>query len=323
MRKANLKHGQRVMRVALRHPIAMVALPAALLLVCHLGGERGLVIAVVLLTAALGGFRFRRGGTRHEDPCVLPGAEAFDVCLEKRLCAEPRARTGCVLIRPNRAEVLARELGKDRYDRLLRLLAAQLRPALREDDAIARIDRNTLAVALFSGARLTLESIIQTALRLQRRLDMPIEFDAGLVQVGTRIGFGLSRENDTAMSLVGRTRAALEEAGPGAMRCASENAPACDQLAIDLACDLPNAFAEGQIKAFYQPQFCTETDVLSGVEALARWQHPRYGLLGPGQFLQTVVAANMIGALTEPSYRTRSGRSAIGTGPDWWCLGLR
>ena len=315
MRRANLEQGLKALRAALRHPLTMVALPIAMLLVSHLGGEPGLLVAAVLVSTALAAIHIGRGDgeARHEDLRVLPGAEVFGACLEKRLRAEPRARVACLLIRPDPAEALAREPFRNQ----LRLLAAQLRPALRDDDAIARVDRDTLAVALCPDARLALEATIQTALRLQRRLDVPADSGAGFGQTGTRIGFALSRENDTAMCLVGRARAALETAGPGAIRCASGNTPACDELAIDLARDLPVAFAEGQIGAFYQPQFCTDTDVLSGVEALARWKHPRYGLLGPGQFLDTVVAADMMGALTEAmlSHALR----ALG---DWDRIGL-
>lgn len=295
MARAKLEHGQRVMRAALRHPLAMVALPIAMLLVSRLGGEPGLIVAAILVPVAVGAIHFRREGEWHEGLGALPGAHAFEAYLDKMLRPEPRARTGCLLIRPDRAAALA----GDRYDRLLRLLAAQLRPALRDDDVIARIDRDTLAVALSPGARLTLESIIQTALRLQRRLDMPVDPGAGLVRVETRIGLALSAANDTATTLAERARAALDAAGPGAIRCASGNAPSCDELAVDLARDLPGTFAENRIEAFFQPQFCTETGALSGVEALARWHHPHHGLLGPGQFLKTIAAADMTGALTD------------------------
>ncbi|NKF33465.1 EAL domain-containing protein, partial [Pseudomonas sp. BGM005] len=37
--------------------------------------------------------------------------------------------------------------------------------------------------------------------------------------------------------------------------------------------------------AFFQPQFNANTLDIAGVEALARWDHPRKGLLGPNAFL--------------------------------------
>ena len=53
---------------------------------------------------------------------------------------------------------------------------------------------------------------------------------------------------------------------------------------------LPDAFrhglSRGELVAHFQPQTCVATGRVLGFEALARWNHPKQGLLGPGQFLQ-------------------------------------
>src|SRR5690606_21132888 len=36
---------------------------------------------------------------------------------------------------------------------------------------------------------------------------------------------------------------------------------------------------------YYQPQFCLATGIVSGVEVLARWEHPTHGLLPPSTFI--------------------------------------
>ncbi|MNM99285.1 Phytochrome-like protein cph2 [compost metagenome] len=47
----------------------------------------------------------------------------------------------------------------------------------------------------------------------------------------------------------------------------------------------------------YQPKVCFEGNLV-GVEALVRWQHPRLGLLAPGQFLPMIEQAGMLATLT-------------------------
>lgn len=49
--------------------------------------------------------------------------------------------------------------------------------------------------------------------------------------------------------------------------------------------------------AYFQPKTSLEGDLL-GVEALARWQHPRHGLLSPGSFMSAVEHAGLLGFLT-------------------------
>jgi EAL domain-containing protein (putative c-di-GMP-specific phosphodiesterase class I) len=42
----------------------------------------------------------------------------------------------------------------------------------------------------------------------------------------------------------------------------------------------------GELRVVYQPIFELSTNRVMGVEALVRWQHPRRGLLAPGEFLE-------------------------------------
>src|SRR3546814_12330844 len=54
-------------------------------------------------------------------------------------------------------------------------------------------------------------------------------------------------------------------------------------LAIDeeqLETDLRLALHRGEIGIVFQPQYAMTDDRLTGVEALARWNHPKLGLLG-------------------------------------------
>jgi len=50
--------------------------------------------------------------------------------------------------------------------------------------------------------------------------------------------------------------------------------------------NIDNAIANGHIKVFYQPVVSTQNGFVCGLEALARWQDPQYGLLPPGAFIE-------------------------------------
>ena len=59
-------------------------------------------------------------------------------------------------------------------------------------------------------------------------------------------------------------------------------APAPSQL---VAAELQRAIAQGELVLYYQPQVPLRRGGPLGVEALVRWQHPRFGLLPPSDFV--------------------------------------
>ena len=64
---------------------------------------------------------------------------------------------------------------------------------------------------------------------------------------------------------------------------------------------LEHAISHGEIEAHYQPKHAHTADGLRlmGAEALARWRHPRLGLLAPAKFFDDLEAGGLESALTE------------------------
>ena len=58
------------------------------------------------------------------------------------------------------------------------------------------------------------------------------------------------------------------------------------QLKQYIVNSIDNAIANNHIKVYYQPVVSTRTGEIVGLEALARWIDPRYGLLPPGAFIE-------------------------------------
>ncbi len=56
-------------------------------------------------------------------------------------------------------------------------------------------------------------------------------------------------------------------------------------VALALEADLRNAFVRGEIEPFFQPIVNLKTGAVAGFEALARWRHPKRGLVPPDEFL--------------------------------------
>jgi EAL domain-containing protein (putative c-di-GMP-specific phosphodiesterase class I) len=62
-------------------------------------------------------------------------------------------------------------------------------------------------------------------------------------------------------------------------------APVGGDTILELERQLRRAIDGDELRVLYQPIVAVRSGVITGVEALVRWEHPERGLLGPGEFI--------------------------------------
>ena len=67
--------------------------------------------------------------------------------------------------------------------------------------------------------------------------------------------------------------------------------------------DLQFAIGSGSILPWYQPKIDTQSGKIVGVEALARWIHPEFGIINPDDFIPLAERTGLIKALTHKIIR--------------------
>ena len=69
--------------------------------------------------------------------------------------------------------------------------------------------------------------------------------------------------------------------------------------------DFPTAIAEKQFVVYYQPKFAIQATmpVLNSAEALVRWNHPRFGMVSPGEFIPLFESNGLIRRLDSYVWR--------------------
>ncbi|GBH17854.1 EAL domain-containing protein [Pseudomonas syringae pv. actinidiae] len=67
--------------------------------------------------------------------------------------------------------------------------------------------------------------------------------------------------------------------------------------------EIVSAIKRDEFMAFYQPQIDLHSYELSGIELLARWQHPCHGLLAPPQIFPSIVNAGLFNELSHSLIR--------------------
>jgi c-di-GMP-specific phosphodiesterase len=186
----------------------------------------------------------------------------------------------------DRLRRLNEALGHERADLVLSALGSRLSAAFSEDCAPARIGEDEFAVLVRRGG-----SGASGSERLREALEQPLRL-AGFdiyptLSIGAVTAEGGPDAPDAA-ELLRRVELAVEQAkqaGRGGA-AAYGRALETDSLSrLALEADLRNAFVRGEIEPFFQPIVNLNSGAVAGFEALARWRHPRRGLVPPDEFL--------------------------------------
>jgi EAL domain-containing protein (putative c-di-GMP-specific phosphodiesterase class I) len=278
----------------------LLFLPALLLGSYWLGGLAGLVGAAVLLPLGLILMARQAAGP------ALPVSEQVGAALDRALAegAATGATTGCLVVQFDDPLVLCDRHGRARQSAILAASIARLHGAMRPGDRLYALEDGSLAVVLGPTLRIDLEAMTRLAGRLQLVAQQPMTVPTGQVQLTCSIGFCHARmlPDASGQGLLDAAQVAADEATrhrPGAIRAFTADL-AQARLARDaLRARFAAAVEGGEIQAWFQPQVSTDSGEVTGVEALARWQHPDRGLLTPGDFLPAIEGTELMEALGE------------------------
>lgn len=233
----------------------------------------------------------------HDALTGLPNRAWFAARLEDALERAARAHTNIAVLflDLDRFKVVNDSLGHARGDQLLVAVADRLRTCADPGGEMARLGGDEFTI-LLTGT--TEADARRTAERVLAALLPPIRIAGREIVVTASIGIALSdgkgsaaadllRDADTAMYQIkqnGRSGIALFDAGM--------NANAMARLEREM--DLRRAIAEGEFTLVYQPKIELRTGRIVGMEALARWHHPRDGLLPPSDFIALAEETGLI-----------------------------
>jgi diguanylate cyclase (GGDEF)-like protein/PAS domain S-box-containing protein len=177
-------------------------------------------------------------------------------------------------------------LGHDAGDRLLGAVAQRIVQITRASDTVARLGGDEFAILVESVV--ALEEVRKIAASLIEALALPFQLNSMEVSVAGSVGVAHSSCAASAEGLLGNADIAMYHAkAAGKNRYAVFEPRMQDVLheRLRLEADMIRALVEEEFLLEYQPIVDLGTGSLLGVEALVRWQHPRDGMLMPGQFI--------------------------------------
>jgi|GEM_PF-5167382 len=251
-----------------------------------------------------------REAARTDSLTQLPNRAALmshlDACIA-RCIAKPSRRFAVLFLDFDRFKVVNDTLGHEAGDELLRMVAARLRNTVRGADDVARFDSLKSTAARVGGDEFVVllqnldapSDAERVAQRLLHVLAQP--YVVGGHSVSSTASMGIAYSGDSGLdpeTLLRDADIAMYEAKRrGRNRAVWFSADMRLRISEtqDLEADLRTALATtGQLSNAYQPIVNLHSRRAIGVEALARWMHPRKGPVSPVEFIPVAEESMLI-----------------------------
>jgi len=237
---------------------------------------------------------------RYDPLTDLPNRNLLYERLEEEIISHRRDRKSLALMLMDldNFKEINDTMGHQAGDLLLQEVGRRLQGTLRKNETVARLGGDEFGVLL---PGVNEDSASLAAGKLLKVLEPPFVIGELTVDVRASIGIAffpkhgedkdaLMRHADVAMYL------AKQSANSYAVYSPERDSYSPERLA--LMAELHRAIDQKQLFLVYQPKIDLVTGTIIGVEALARWQHPRLGLIPPDQFIPMAERAGFIKLLT-------------------------
>ncbi len=237
----------------------------------------------------------------HDALTGLPNRELFRDRIDQSLRAGRRnGDTSVVMLMDlDHFKEINDTLGHHMGDLLLQEVARRLQRALRDSDTVARLGGDEFGVLLpHVDGQADATSVAQNLLVHLRE---PFVLEGMRLEIDASIGIALhpvhGEDNETLQQRADIAMYSAKNSGRG--HAIFE--PELDRHSprrLALAGGMRTAINEGQIQLYYQPKADLRTGRIMGAEALARWDHPEFGIVGPSEFVPIAEQTGLITPLT-------------------------
>lgn len=186
--------------------------------------------------------------------------------------------------------------GHDIGDELLIALSVRMKHALREGDTLARFGGDELVAVLVD-----LDSVEDCEPVLERLLQAssdPVTLGNIVINVSASIGVTIypqdSVDADQLMRHADQAMYVAKESGKNRYHLFDTVQDDAIKVQHESLGEIRKAIDRQEFLLYYQPKVNMKTGIVTGVEALIRWQHPERGLLSPAEFLPVIENNSMM-----------------------------
>jgi diguanylate cyclase (GGDEF)-like protein len=236
--------------------------------------------------------------SQHDALTGLPNREMAQERLRREIDRAQRDGTmvGVLVVDIDRFKQFNETLGQGPGNALLVKVARRLREQVHGGVTVARLGGDEFVVVL--PGLLHADEAVEAARGVATVLDHPFSVSGRTVRVRVTVGVSLfPRDGDEASALMVKSDSAMQHGkrrGRNTVRVFSDTLGGADAARLEMEHDLQVALSDEQLALHYQPRVCTTTGRLVGLEALARWHHPKHGWVPPTRFVPVAEDSGLI-----------------------------
>ncbi|AYC99893.1 EAL domain-containing protein [Neorhizobium sp. NCHU2750] len=237
----------------------------------------------------------------HDPLTLLANRRKLDLELDALSRAGGRQKFALLHLDLDRFKQINDTLGHAAGDAMLVHASRILTQNVEDGDLVARIGGDEFVILVHG--RSSQAELARLAERIISDFRLPVDFEGFSCRCGVSIGIAEANgfHVDARRILVNADLALYRAKGLGRNRSEffTQNLHAEIIDHKRTADELLSAIDNHEFVAWYQPQVCAETNILTGVEALIRWNHPRRGILTPDHFLKIADDINVSATLDQ------------------------
>jgi diguanylate cyclase (GGDEF)-like protein len=243
----------------------------------------------------------------HDALTGLPNRLHFTFVVEEALrrARADDSRLAVLLVDLDRFKEVNDTLGHQRGDVLLQEMALRLNDLIGGEEHVSRLGGDEFGILLrdLDGVN----EAIEWTTKIGDVLHRPFVNEGLAIQVSGSIGIALAPEHGTdGTTLLRRADVAmyLAKSQGSSYEVYDPHKDTYSTRRLAMAAELRSAIETDEIVLAYQPKADIATRTVIGVEALARWPHPRHGMVPPDEFVELAERTGLITPLTDHVLRT-------------------
>jgi len=234
----------------------------------------------------------------HDSLTGLPNRSLFSKLLNLSISQASRyqRRLAVLFLDLDRFKLINDTLGHHAGDELLIQVAERLKSSLRNSDTVARLGGDEFVVLLPEMNEEKQLTIVAT--KILAAVRSPFVLAGQELRVTVSIGISnYPQDGEDEQTLMKNADIAMynaKEEGKNNFRFYSAELNANSLERLSLESNLRRALENNEFRLVYQARKSINSNRITGVEALLRWQHPDLGLIAPLQFLPMAEESGLI-----------------------------
>ncbi len=237
---------------------------------------------------------------RQDDVTGLRNRNAYFEELEKAASRlDESAPFAVLMIDLDRFKQVNDSLGHPVGDKLLKRVAERLQELAAPQDIVARLGGDEFVV-LRLGDR---EGAAAFAAQAVEAVGDPYHLGGVKLLIGASIGIAITPDDganaDELMQAADMALYAAKDAGRGVFRFFEKSMAEEARRRQEIEQDLRLGITRNELEVYYQPIVSLARRRICACEALARWRHPRLGMISPGEFMDIAEESGLVIPLGE------------------------